>query len=42
MRPLLIVCLLSSTAFAKPTERRLHTDNVEANSFLWTDWNKFV
>ena len=42
MRPLLIVCLLSSTAFAKPTERRLHSDNVEASSFLGTDWNRFV
>ena len=36
------VCLLSSTALAAPTERRLHTDNVDASTFLWNDWNKFV
>lgn len=24
-----------------PVERRLHSDRVEASSFLWTDWNRF-
>lgn len=38
----MIVMLASSTALAAPTERRLHTDNVEASTFLWNDWNKFV
>jgi hypothetical protein len=42
MRSLVIVMLASSTALAAPTERRLHTDNVEASTFLWNDWNKFV
>ena len=43
-----VVCLASSTALAapgpaaKPIERRLHTDNVDASTFLWNDWNKFV
>lgn len=37
-----LVCLVSSTALAAPTERRLHTDNVDASTFLWNDWNKFV
>jgi hypothetical protein len=37
-----VICLASSTAFAAPTERRLHTDNVDASTFLWNDWNKFV
>ena len=23
-------------------ERRLHSDNIDASSFLWNDWNKFV
>lgn len=27
---------------AAPVERRLHSDTVEASSFLWNDWNKFV
>ena len=31
-----------AAADAKPTERRLHSDNIEASSFLWNDWNKFV
>lgn len=26
----------------KPVERRLHSDTIEASSFLWNDWNKFV
>src|SRR5689334_20650221 len=42
MRSLVIVMLASSAALAAPTERRLHTDNVEASTFLWNDWNKFV
>jgi hypothetical protein len=42
MRTALILCLLSTSAFAAPTERRLHTDNVDASTFLWNDWNKFV
>jgi hypothetical protein len=38
-----LLCLLSaSPATAAPTERRLHTDNVDASTFLWNDWNKFV
>jgi hypothetical protein len=31
-----------SPAAAKPIERRLHSDNLDASSFLWNDWNKFV
>jgi hypothetical protein len=27
---------------AAPLERRLHPDTVDASSFLWNDWNKFV
>src|SRR5688572_19083583 len=27
---------------ARPFERRLHSDNIDASSFLWNDWNKFV
>ncbi len=27
---------------AAPIERRLHSDNIDASSFLWNDWNKFV
>jgi hypothetical protein len=42
MRTLVIAMLASSAALAAPTERRLHTDNVEASTFLWNDWNKFV
>lgn len=26
---------------AAPVERRLHSDRVEASSFLWNDWNRF-
>src|SRR5512132_331996 len=33
---------LAAPAAAKPVERRLHSDTVEASSFLWNDWNKFV
>jgi hypothetical protein len=28
-------------ATAAPVERRLHSDQMEASSFLWNDWNKF-
>jgi hypothetical protein len=38
----ILIPLLASTAYAAPTERRLHTDSVEASTFLWNDWNKFV
>ena len=27
---------------AAPIERRLHSDDIDASSFLWNDWNKFV
>ena len=27
---------------AAAIERRLHSDNIDASSFLWNDWNKFV
>jgi hypothetical protein len=37
----LVVCG-SGVAAAAPTERRLHSDNIDASSFLWNDWNKFV
>jgi hypothetical protein len=30
-----------SAQAAGPTERRLHSDQVEASSFLWNDWNRF-
>jgi hypothetical protein len=42
MRSVLLLCLLSTSAIAAPAERRLHTDNVDASTFLWNDWNKFV
>lgn len=42
MRLALLIALVPSIALAAPTERRLHTDNVDASSFLWNDWNKFV
>ena len=29
-------------AQAAPVERRLYSDTVEASSFLWNDWNKYV
>lgn len=32
----------ATPALAAPIERRLHTDAVDASSFLWNDWNKFV
>src|SRR5688572_33213594 len=37
-----LVVALAAPAAAKPVERRLHSDNVDASSFLWNDWNKFV
>lgn len=36
------VLLAGSAQAAPPKERRLHSDNVDASSFLWNDWNKFV
>jgi hypothetical protein len=42
MKAALAILLLATPAFAAPTERRLHTDNVDASTFLWNDWNKFV
>jgi hypothetical protein len=33
---------VAAPAAAKPIERRLHSDNIDASSFLWNDWNKFV
>src|ERR1043165_1594439 len=43
MRGLVFTLLFVATpVFAGPTERRLHTDNVDASTFLWNDWNKFV
>ncbi|MBA3395167.1 MAG: hypothetical protein H0T89_21140 [Deltaproteobacteria bacterium] len=34
--------IASAAPAAAPRERRLHTDNVDASTFLWNDWNKFV
>ena len=39
---LLLVIAGTSLATAKPVERRLHSDNIDASTFLWNDWNKFV
>jgi hypothetical protein len=39
---LALVVALAAPAAAKPVERRLHSDNIDASSFLWNDWNKFV
>lgn len=36
------VVVLAAPAYAKPIERRLHSDMIEASTFLWNDWNKFV
>jgi hypothetical protein len=43
---LMAAALLAPSALAappagKPVERRLHSENVEASSFLWNDWNRF-
>jgi hypothetical protein len=39
-----LIMALAIPAAAKPKgiERRLHSDNIDASSFLWNDWNKFV
>jgi hypothetical protein len=37
-----LVAALAAPAAAAPVERRLHSDNIDASSFLWNDWNKFV
>lgn len=54
MRSLALLVLAAATpAIAKPVppppaapgpaiERRLHSDNIDASSFLWNDWNQFV
>ncbi len=49
---LLVVLGAATPAVAKPPvaappttaaiERRLHSENIDASSFLWNDWNKFV
>jgi hypothetical protein len=47
-----VLCLVTATAAAPPApspakpgskavERRLHSDAVEASTFLWNDWNRF-
>ena len=39
---LMAAALVVPSAFAgTPVERRLHSENVEASSFLWNDWNRF-
>ena len=41
--PALVLALAVSTAAAgEPVERRLYPDTVEASSFLWGDWNRFI
>ena len=41
--PALVLALAVSTAAAgEPIERRLYPDTVEASSFLWGDWNRFI
>jgi hypothetical protein len=37
-----ILTALAAPAAAAPIERRLHSDAIDASSFLWNDWNKFV
>lgn len=34
--------VVAAAAPTAPTERRLHSNDVDASSFLWNDWNKFV
>ena len=31
-----------SAAAGEPVERRLYSDSVDASSFLWGDWNRFI
>ncbi|MBK9035705.1 MAG: hypothetical protein IPL61_31390 [Myxococcales bacterium] len=39
----LVLSLAVGTAAAsEPTERRLYPDTVDASSFLWGDWNRFI
>jgi hypothetical protein len=40
---LALAVLLAAPALASaaPVERRLHSNSLEASSFLWNDWNKF-
>src|SRR5690242_16085841 len=42
LKLVLIALVVPALAVAAPTERRLHSDNIDASSFLWNDWNKFV
>jgi hypothetical protein len=39
---LILILAAPAAAAPKPVERRLYSDNIEASSFLWNDWNKFV
>jgi hypothetical protein len=37
-----LLVALAAPAAAAPVERRLHSDSIDASSFLWNDWNRFV
>ncbi|HWO26283.1 MAG TPA: hypothetical protein VNO30_46465 [Kofleriaceae bacterium] len=39
---LIVTVALAAPAAAAPVERRLHSDSIDASSFLWNDWNRFV
>jgi hypothetical protein len=39
---LALVAAAGSAAAGEPVERRLYPDTVEASSFLWGDWNRFI
>ena len=39
---LVVTLALAAPATAAPVERRLHSDRIEASSFLWNDWNRSV
>ena len=39
---LIATLALAAPAAAAPVERRLHSDSIDASSFLWNDWNRFV
>jgi hypothetical protein len=36
-----LLVAVPSLAAAAPTERRLHSEQIDSSSFLWNDWNKF-
>jgi hypothetical protein len=38
---LAVLLAAPAAASAAPVERRLHSNSLEASSFLWNDWNKF-